>query len=435
MTEGPAPVISPLAAQARSLPQWRQRVFAGSWLSYFSYYFTRKNFSVAKKPMARELGLSKGDLKWIDLASLGAYALGQFVHGVLGDRIGPRRLVALGMLTTAALSVLFGVSSMFGVFVLLWGCNGFVQATGWPGNGKLMASWWSARDRGPVMGWWSTCYQAGGLAATFLATWLLVWGWRAAFVGPALWVVVVAGAFWLLVRDRPSLVGHADPEVAAGLSAEDRARLRREAWPLVLKNPRTWSLGVAYFCLKMIRYAFLYWLPFYLAEGYGYGDQKSGYVSMGFEAGGIPLVILAAWLADRVFGRRRIGVAAVSCVLLAGALALYKVIGSQGVAWNVIGLMMIGGTLFAADALISGSAAQDLGGPHAAGLACGVINGLGSLGGVAQGFVTVAVSDAHGWDALFTVFIGLAFAAALALLPFFRVRPAAPPVPAPPPPA
>ena len=373
---------------------------------------------------ALELGLSKGDLQWIDLASLASYAVGQFVHGVLGDAVGPRRLVALGMLASAGLSALFGVSSLLGVFVLIWGLNGFVQASGWPGNGKLMASWWSARDRGPIMGAWSTCYQAGGLAATFVATWLLTWGRRAAFLGPALWVAVVGGAFWLLVRDRPSAVGLRDPEVVAGLSDEERARLRREAWPQVMRNPRTWSLGVAYFCLKMIRYAFLYWLPFYLAEAYGYGDKKSGYVSMGFEAGGIPLVILAAWAADRVFGRRRIGVAAVSCVLLAGALALYKVIGGHGVAWNVIGLGLIGGTLFAADTLVSGSAAQDLGGPHAAGLACGVINGMGSIGGVVQGFVTVAVSDRYGWNALFTVFIGLAVAAAVALAPFMRVRPA-----------
>lgn len=99
-------------------------------------------------------------------------------------------------------------------------------------------------------------------------------------------------------------------------------------------------------------------------------------------------------------------------------------IGSHGVAWNVIGLALIGGTLFAADTLVSGSAAQDLGGPHAAGLACGVINGIGSIGGVAQGFVTVGVSKAYGWDALFSVFIVLAVAGALALLPFVRVRPA-----------
>lgn len=417
----PAPAVPAVRAPAAV----EQRVFWISWLSYFSYYFTRKNFSVAKAPMARELHLTTDQLKWIDLASLASYCVGQFVHGLLGDALGPRKLLALGMLTTAALSIAFGLSSFFGVFVLLWGLNGFVQASGWPGNGKLMASWFGPAERGKVMGLWSTCYQAGGLAATLLATRLLTWGWRAAFVGPALWVVVVALALWLLVRDRPSDLGHADPEVEAGTSKEELARLRRAAWPLILKNPLTWSLGLAYFCLKLMRYAFLYWLPFYLATGLGYGDQDSGYVSMGFEAGGIPLVILAGWLADRVFGRRRIAVAAVSSLLLVGALALYQSIGDAGTVWTVLGLALVGGFLFAADTLVSGAASQDLGGPHGAGLACGIINGIGSVGGVAQGFLTVYVSKHYGWDALFQVFMVLAFLGALALLPFWRVRPAA----------
>ncbi len=400
-----------------------QRMFWVSWLSYFSYYFTRSNFSVAKKPMAKELGFDKADLNLIDLASLTLYCVGQFVHGALGDVLGPRRLVVLGMLASAVVSVVFGLNSILSVFILLWAVNGFVQATGWPGNGKLMASWFDTRTRGERMGVWSTCYQAGGVAAKLLATALLVFGWRAAFLGPALWVIVVAGVFWLVVRDRPSELGYRDPEIAAGLSKDELVRLRRLAWPVVLKNVRVWCLGLTYFCMKLMRYAFIYWLPFYLSEAYHYDAEKAGYVSIAFDAGGIPLVILAGFLADRVFGRRRIATAALWCFALCGALALYRVIGDDGLGWNILGLSLVGGTLFAADSLVSGSASQDLGGPHASALACGLVNGVGSIGGIVQGFVTVYVSDTYGWDALFQLFMVLAFVSALPLLPFLRVRP------------
>src|SRR5262245_55376237 len=119
-----------------------------SWLSYFSYYFTRQPLSVAKTDLAATYKLSDQRLGWIDTATLSAYCIGQFVHGALGDRIGPRRLVASGMLLSACLCLGFGLSSWFSLFVLLWGCNGFAQATGWPGNGKLMASWFSTKQRG-----------------------------------------------------------------------------------------------------------------------------------------------------------------------------------------------------------------------------------------------------------------------------------------------
>lgn len=399
-----------------------------SWLSYFSYYFTRSNLSVAKKPMSEELSLSKSDLNLIDLASLSMYCVGQFVHGALGDVLGPRRLVVLGMLASAVVSAVFGLNSVLSVFILLWGVNGFVQATGWPGNGKLMASWFDAHTRGERMGVWSTCYQAGGVAAKLLATALLAWGWRAAFLGPALWVIVVAGAFWLVIRDRPSERGYRDPEIKTGVTKAELRVLRRAAWPEVLGSVRVWALGLTYFFMKLMRYAFLYWLPLYLAEAYGYSKAEAGYMSIAFDAGGIPLVVFAGFMADRLLGRRRIATAAFWCFALCGALALYRVIGDDGAAWNVLGLCLIGGTLFAADSLVSGAASQDIGGPHASALACGVVNGVGSIGGIVQGFVTVYVSETYGWDALFQVFMVLAFLSALPLLPFLGVRP--PKVPA-----
>jgi OPA family sugar phosphate sensor protein UhpC-like MFS transporter len=423
-------MLEPAATRPEPPDRWYVRIFASSWLSYFSYYFTRKNFSVAKKSFGAELGFDKRALGNIDTALLIAYAVGQVGNGILADKFGPRRTVAVGMLVSASASFAFGVADrMYGavlaVYVLIWGINGLVQSSGWPGNGKLMASWFSTTNRGVVMGWWSTCYQAGGLVSGLVASWLLGFGWRTTFVGPALWVAVVGVAFALLVRDRPSQLGFADPEIPVGMDAAMLRRLRKEAQPRILRNPMTWSLGVAYFCLKMMRYSFLFWLPYYLATALRYQDQQAGYMAQAFEAGGIPFVVVSGILADRVFGKRRIAVAAASMVLLCGALFLYRSVGDQGVAPNVLSMMLVGAFLFGADALVSGAAAQDLGGPHAAALACGLINGIGSIGGAVQTYVTVYVSDAYGWNALFSVFMGLSLVGALALRPYARVKPAA----------
>ena len=59
-----------------------------TWLTYATYYTGRKGFSVAKKAIHDHLGVSVAALGLIDTAYLAAYAIGQFVSGTLGDRIG-----------------------------------------------------------------------------------------------------------------------------------------------------------------------------------------------------------------------------------------------------------------------------------------------------------------------------------------------------------
>jgi len=44
----------------------------------------------------------------------------------------PRRLLALGMLASAALNVVFGWATARYFLTFVWASNGYVQALGWP---------------------------------------------------------------------------------------------------------------------------------------------------------------------------------------------------------------------------------------------------------------------------------------------------------------
>ena len=72
------------------------RAWCVTWFAYATYYMGRKSFSVSKKTLRSALGLSEDQLGLIDSLYLGAYCLGQFGSGWLGDRIGARRLVGIG---------------------------------------------------------------------------------------------------------------------------------------------------------------------------------------------------------------------------------------------------------------------------------------------------------------------------------------------------
>lgn len=412
LVPGLAPSPRPARGSGRSpLFLLQLRTFALTWVGYASYYATRKNLSVVKSRLHDTLGVSMTALGEIDTLYLACYALGMFASGTLGDRIGARRLLALGMLGSAAMAVAFGLSSSLAAFAVAFSLNGLFQSTGWPGSVKAMQPFFSHGARGRVMGLWTTNYQVGGLLATALATFILVrWGWRAAFLWPAAWVAGVGLLIAACLVERPEERGLppiADSCAAAGPVV---ATARPTAVPglgELLRLPILWALGGSYFGLKMIRYSLLFWLPFYLKQHLHYTEGQAGYLSMPFELGGVIGSVAVGWVSDRYFRTRRLRLAVPLLFVLGGALLGYQALGGHGMAANAALLAVVGFLLFGPDSLLSGTMAQDLGGRAATGRVAGIINGMGSVGAIFSPLLVAEFARRLGWDALFYGFFAL----------------------------
>jgi MFS transporter, OPA family, sugar phosphate sensor protein UhpC len=410
------PAVSEEAKPAETaLPRGFAPAFGVTWLSYASYYLGRKGLAVVETSIGKALGPRA--IYGVETAYLAAYALGQFPSGRAGDRFGARRLLGAGMLVSALACAAFGATSLWPLFIGLMLINGLAQSTGWPGNIKAMAEWTPPGRRGGAMGLWGTCYQVGGIAATAVATWFLVRvGWRGAFLGPAALLALVGVLVLLFLKPGPLApkAEAGDPEGEAHL-LEQRTRARRE----VLRSGTIWSYGACYFCIKLIRYALLFGLPTYL-ETLGYTAERAGYSSTSFEIGGVVGTIALGFASDRWRQVPRSLFATGSLVALAAAFYLYLKVGASSEVVNFAAMALVGALLFGPDALLSGAAAQDAGGPHAAAVAAGVVNGIGSVGGVLQEVLKRTVTTQFGWGTLFYVFVGLSLVAALSLSPTWK---------------
>ena len=387
-----------------------------TWVAYASYYFGRKGFSVVKSTLRHSLGVSEQALGLIDSLYLGAYALGLFGSGYAGDRIGARRLIGLGLCASAACCAAFGLMSAALWFGILFFINGLAQSTGWPGTTRAMAEWTTPRNRGTVMALWCTCYQVGSIAATDFAAFLLRRnGWRAAFFGPALWMLGVAVLIFLLLdrRGRATVLETAE-------QAEVDLETRRLAQRVAFRNPTLWAFGGSYFFIKYVRYALLFWLPYYLSGTLGYAVDRAAYLSNAFEAGGIVGVVGLGMLSDRVRRFSRATLSALCLLGLAFALLLCTALPERDVGLTVLALSLVGALLFGPDALLSGAAAQDVGTRAAAATATGLVNGIGSLGGMLEGLSLPLISSHFGWRTLFPLLAGLSLCAALAVRPATR---------------
>jgi sugar phosphate permease len=421
--------IRPGAAISGSRGQ--RRIFAVTWLTYAGFYFCRKNLSIALPALHSASGLRSMELANIVFGYSLLYALGQFGCGFLSDRFGPRRVVGTGLVLIVGSNLLMGVHGV-PLWLLAFACiNGIGQSTGWSGLVKIMANWFSSRQRGVVMAWWGTNYVLGGFLATAFATWavsqqwlLPALGWRRGFILPAAVLAVVAVPFFLMARDEPEATQPQDSAEAA------RATLDRQsshsAWREVralLGNRAVWLIGASYFFLEMCRYALMFWLPYYMVNRLHYGLTASGYLSSLYELVGVVGAVAAGYISDHWMQSRRAPVSALmlcgfSVVILAqmGTASLGPVV--TGVAVSLAGLLSYG-----PDTLLSGAAAQDIGQAKAAATASGLIDGIGHLGSLISPYLVIYVSEHYGWDRLFLVFAAAGFAAAGMLIPLWNLKP------------
>lgn len=364
---------------------WQIRILAATWLAYAGYYFCRKPFYVVKADMAGALGFSTLDLAHLGTAYLVAYAAGQFSSAFFGRKLGPKLLLAGGIAISVACNFVFGASNSFWTVMLFLALNGVSQGTGWPGCIGSLAFWFRRKQRGSILGVWSTCYQVGSLVSTWFAAYLLGRaGWRWSYFGSALVLFGIWGVVVLLHPNRPESAGLPPLEDEGVGTAADGAKTGGGlGWSRdVVVNVLT--MGVIYFSIKFLRYALWSWAPFFLRKNFGLAGDHAGYLSTVFELCGFAGVIAAGFASDRIFNGRRAFLSFFMMAMMTLSFLLMASLGAASVTFFALSMGLAGFMLFGPDSLLSGVGAIDVGSRRGALAAAGIINGMGSIGPIFQ---------------------------------------------------
>lgn len=366
---------------------WRWRILISTYFAYAGYYLTRKVFTICKTSLSEEFNVGLDKIAHIWTAYLIAYMLGQFVNSFIGRKWGPRLLLLGGLGASIIINIIFGFANSYSTFMVFMFFNGLVQASGWPGTVGGIAQWIRRKERGSIMGIWSTNYLVGNIVVKMLGGFLLAaLGWRYAFWGCTL----LAFAIWWLIyfwqRTRPEDVGLAPITDASSIKAEVQASTKDSVgfkeYIVLLRNPIIALMGLSYFSIKFLRYALDSWLPSFL-ELQGLGKAQAAYYSTIFDYAGLAGAILAGIALDKLFHSRWERLTLFMGIgLVMGYFAVIQ-FGHSAIAMAFL-FGLVGFMLYGPDTLICGAASVQVAGEKNAVAVAGIVNGIGSIGPVVQ---------------------------------------------------
>ena len=364
-------------ASSNSFKQLRWATFLSATLGYAIYYVCRLSMNIVRKPIVDDGVFSETELGIIGSCLFFVYAVGKMANGFLADRCNARRFLATGLLFTAVINLVLGMTSMFWVFAVLWGLNGWFQSMGAPACVVSLNRWYSSRDRGTYYGFWSASHNLGE-AITFITIALLVsWaGWRDGMIGAGIIGLCGLAIILLFMRDTPQSQGYDSPGTETATNNQKSVTETEDfnrAQKAVLKNPAIWCLALASAFMYISRYAVNSWGVFYLEAQKGYDTLDASLIISISSVCGIVGTVASGLISDRLFGGSRNVPALVFGLMNDAALCLFLLVPGEHFWLDATAMVLFGLGIGVLICFLGGLMAVDIAPRAAAGAALGVV--------------------------------------------------------------
>jgi NNP family nitrate/nitrite transporter-like MFS transporter len=391
----------------------RRLALGASTIAFTACFAVWTIFSIIGIRIQKELGLSDTEFGLLVGTPILSGAVSRLLIGILADRFGGRKVMALVMLTAAAAAFLLSYARTYPQFLvsaLFMGVAGGSFAAGV----AYIARWYPKERTGTALG----IFGMGtlGAAITNAASFLMVaLGWIAVARMWAAALAAVAVAFYLFTRDDPIARGSRRGATQSSVAAQLAPLARLQVWRFAIYYAFVFGAFVA----------LALWLPRYYIGAYGLKVGMAGLLATAFSLPGSVFRAVGGWLSDK-FGARTImywtfGVSIVATFLLSYPTTHYIVQGIEGpveftLAMGIVPFAML--TFVLGMFMSFGMAAVykhiPVYYPDNVGSVGGLVGMIGGLGGFALPIAFGAMADLTGvWTSCFMLLFALVSGAML----------------------
>ncbi len=345
-------------------------------------YLDRLCIAIAGPRMQHDLHLTPREFGWAIGAFTLSYALFEIPSGILGDRIGPRRVLTRIVLWWSTFTALTGLVNSYPTLLTVRFLFGAGEAGAFPNCASAISRWIPAHERARATSVFWTATSAGGAITPLLVVWIEQhYGWRLAFYVFGCCGVLWSGIWHWRFRDTPAL--------KHGVSAEERALIGMPSayahasirWGRLLRNADFLRLLAMYHTYCWGAYFYLSWLPSYLQLGRGLTEDQMQIAASLPSWVGLVGVICGGYLSDRLARTHsprlaRCSIGAAGLIVAGIALVVTTLTSSNRLA---IALLVLGAGAMNLILPVSWSICVDMGGKYS-GTISGAMNAAGQVG-------------------------------------------------------
>jgi MFS transporter, ACS family, glucarate transporter len=248
-------------------------------------YVQRVAISQAAGPISQDLHLNKAQLGLVFGAFGLSYALFELPMGLLGDKLGVRRVLLQIVLAWSAFTALTGAAWSVGSMWVIRFLFGAGEAGCFPNLTRMLSVWLPKKERITAQSlMWAFTRWGGAITPPLVLAGISFFGWRWAFVVFAGLGVVWCVIFLVWFRDDPAQhkgVNAAELElIESSRALPVESGHAKRSWLAILLTPQVAILTLQYFCFSFVWYFYVTWLPTYLREARGQSVARAALLSV-----------------------------------------------------------------------------------------------------------------------------------------------------------
>jgi len=392
-------------------------------------YLDRVCISLVSGQIKKEMNIPTEIWGWVLSAFALSYALFELPTGILGDRLGPRRILTRVVIWWSVFTALTGTAFHWVYLIIVRFLFGAGEAGAYPNTSIVISRWFPAHETGAAQSFiWAAGRIGGALAPLLVLSISQAFGWRASF-----WAMGGIGIIWAFFwhrwfRDLPRDKAGISPAELAYI--EEHRHFKKHShhipWRQIFRSRNMWALMAMFHLYMYGAYFFTGWLSTYLEEGRHFGlEERKLFVTLPFLFGAIGCFIsgfASDWLSKRYglkIGRRSMGIAGMglsSLVILGAALTE----NNQTAAY----LLALGMGFKDLTLPVAFAVCIDIG-QNKSGTVSGAMNMVGQLGAVFLGVLFGYIVKASGGDFNAPLFL-ISFLLGVGCLLWFVIDPTKP---------